>query len=106
VSDDWLPTNEAMAYLGVKQAQSMPMWTNRPPASRRSVSPGRVTYKPIRVQKRGNRKFYFKPDLDAYLAFQSARAKSQAALALHKPVRVCAACGKRWPCQEYRQAER
>jgi hypothetical protein len=104
--EEWLPTREAMAYVGVKRPESLPMWTDRPPANPRRLSEPTRKYTPVRVERRGGRKFYYRPDLDAYMAFQSRLAERMVVLRLHKPIRICAECEKPWPCEDYRKAHR
>jgi Holliday junction resolvase RusA-like endonuclease len=82
------------------------MWTDRPPANPRRLSEPTRKYTSVRVERRGGRKFYYRPDLDAYMAFQSSLAQRMVVLRLHKPIRICAECEKPWPCEDYRKAHR
>jgi hypothetical protein len=102
---EWLSTAEAMAYIGVKRPESLPMWTNMPPANQVRTHPI-AAYHRVRVERRGVKKYYHRADLDAYLAFREKEALRLQVLRTHKPKKICTHCGEAWPCPTYRKARR
>jgi hypothetical protein len=105
-SDDWLPTKDAMAYIGVKRSESLPLFVDMPLASARRWPDPQREYRRVRTEKRGRTKFYYRPDLDDYLAFRDDLARRYILLSIHKPNKICAECGEDWPCTQYRKAIR